>query len=392
MIIKKLLFKNREKGQFYVAVLGSIFGTLFLLCSIHYLIRINEFGSGEEILGPNTLVVQKKVTNSSALNISNNHFNIKEIQRIKEEPFILDAQAIVSNNFDVSFETSDTLVPKFRSDVFIQTVNQNFLDVNSDVWSWKNEKDVLPIIMPRDFLVMLNTFMSASGIALVSEDLARDLNFKFTLEGRGDKDWFDARIVGFSNEIPSLLVPESFMNYGKNRFGDSTKQLITQIMLTGNEGEFGKVEEFLEKRGLESRKSQVVIGKLKSTISILFMIVLFISLIAVFFSGLIFIQYLQLLIANNKYEIRTLLRLGYHPKKIITNFIKHISFVFGLITLLAIVLFLLLKLYVDNLFYSGGIFIDNKITWLSIFSAFSAFIIFILLSYKSAKSKIVKEY
>ena len=131
------------------------------------------------------------------------------------------------------------------------------------------------------------------------------------------------------------------MNYGKNRFGDSTKQLITQIMLTGNEGEFGKVEEFLEKRGLESRKSQVVIGKLKITISILFMIVLFISLIAVFFSGLIFIQYLQLLIANNKYEIRTLLRLGYHPKKIITNFIKHISFVFGLITLLAIVLFLL---------------------------------------------------
>ena len=284
---------------------------------------------------------------------------------------------------------------RYRNTLFL-TLDPSFktskLDVNPDVWLWKNEKDVLPIIMPRDFLVMLNTFMSASGIALVSEDLARDLNFKFTLQGKGDKDWFDARIVGFSNEIPSLLVPESFMNYGKNRFGDSTKQLITQIMLTGNEGEFGKVEEFLEKRGLESRKSQVVIGKLKSTISVLFMVVLFISLIAVFFSGLIFIQYLQLLIANNKYEIRTLLRLGYHPKKIITNFIKHISFVFGLITLLAIVLFLLLKLYVDTLFYSGGIFIDDKITWLSIFSAFSAFFVFVLLSYKSAKSKIIKEY
>ena len=39
---QELLFKNREKGQFYVAVLGSIFGTLFLLCSIHYLIRIHQ--------------------------------------------------------------------------------------------------------------------------------------------------------------------------------------------------------------------------------------------------------------------------------------------------------------------------------------------------------------
>mgnify|MGYP007063372939 CR=1 FL=1 len=392
MTIKKLLFKNREQGQFFVAIIGAIVGTVFLISSIHYLIRINEFGTGEEILGPNTLVIQKKVTNSSSLNLSDTHFDLNEIERIKKESFVLDAQAIVSNNFDVSFETSDSLVPRFRSDVFIQTVDKKFLDIDSAIWIWKEGQKTLPIVMPRDFLVMLNTFMSASGIPQVSEDLARKLNFKFTLQGNNKKDWFDARIVGFSNEIPSLLVPESFMNYGKEKYGDSTKQLITQIMLTGKEGEFGKMEAFLEKRGLESRKSQVIIGKLKSTISILFVVVLSISVVTVFSAGLIFIQYLQLLIANNKYEVKTLLRLGHHPKTIIFKFVRHITYVFGAIMAFAFLFFILLKYFIDQVFHSGGIYIETSISYASIFITICSFILFVSLSYYSAKSKIIKEF
>ena len=158
---------------------------------------------------------------------------------------------------------------------------------------------------------MLNTFMSASGIPQVSEDLAKELKFKFTLIGNNKKEWVDVRIVGFSSEIPSLLVPRDFMNFSNLRFGDSSKQKITQLMLTVKEGEFGNVESFFEERGFESRKSQVLISKLKSVISLLFVFVSFISLIAVFSASLVFFQYIQLLIANNRYEIRTLMRLGY---------------------------------------------------------------------------------
>lgn len=391
-MLNKLLFNNRDKWQFRIAILGSLLGSVFLLLSLHYLIRINQFGKGEEILGPNTLIVQKRVSNSSSLKLTKTDFELDEIYRIKDQEFILDAEAIKSNTFDISFETSDPLVPRFRSDVFVQTVNEKFIDIESDKWNWKQGDSFVPIIMPRDFLIMLNTFMSASGIPQVSEDLAKELKFKFTLIGNNKKEWVDVRIVGFSSEIPSLLVPGDFMNFSNLRFGDSSKQKITQLMLTVKEGEFGKVESFFEERGFESRKSQVLISKLKSVISLLFVFVSSISLIAVFSASLVFFQYIQLLIANNRYEIRTLMRLGYLPNFIIMKFVKKISFVFGAITVVSIVVFSGFKFFTDQILHSSGLYVNTDFTFLSLIVSFVIFMLFVAVSFISAKSKIIKEF
>ena len=210
-MLKKVLFQNQDKTQLVIAVLGSVIGLLFLISSIHYLIRVNEFGKGEEILGPNTMIIQKKVSNSSSLNITKNDFSKEEIERFKNETFVDDAQAVICNNFNVLLLTDDPLVPKFSSDVFLQTVNTKFLDVPAKNWKWKEGDTIVPMVMPRDFLVMLNTFMSASGIPQVSEDLAKDIKFKLRISNDSKKDFISARIVGFTNEIPSLLVPESYM-------------------------------------------------------------------------------------------------------------------------------------------------------------------------------------
>jgi hypothetical protein len=249
-MLKKVLFHNQSKTQLAIAVLGSIIGLLFLISSIHYLIRVNEFGKGEEILGPNTMIVQKKVSNSSSLNLTKTDFSKEEIERFKNEQFVADAQAVICNNFNVLLLTDDPYVPKFSSDVFLQTVNSKFLDVPIDKWKWKEGDTIVPIVMPRDFLVMLNTFMSASGIPQVSEDLAKDIKFKLRISNDSKKDFVVARIVGFTNEIPSLLVPESFMKFANEKYSNGKDSKITNVMISSKEGEFGKMEKFLEEIGL----------------------------------------------------------------------------------------------------------------------------------------------
>jgi ABC-type antimicrobial peptide transport system permease subunit len=212
------------------------------------------------------------------------------------------------------------MVPRFRTDVFIQTVDPKFLDVKSSKWHWKEGDEFVPIIMPRDFLVMLNTFMSASGIPQISDDLAMDIRFKFTLKDDKNKEWVDARIIGFTNEVSSILVPESFMEYGNTKYTSGKEKKVTQIMISGKESEFGRVEDLLKQRGLESKNSQMVVGRLKSVVGTLFLVVLGISVIAVFVSGLVLIQYMQLLMSRNAYEVRTLLRIGFHPSIVIKSF------------------------------------------------------------------------
>lgn len=393
-MLRKLLFKNQDKKQLVIAIFGAFLGITFLVTSLHYLIKVSEFGTGAEILGPNTIIVQKVVSSSTSLGLGSTDFTKAEIAKIKAEPYILDVKPVISNNFDVSFETADSLIPRFRSDVFIQSVDPEFLDVDLKNWAWKEGDDYVPMIMPREFLVMLNTFMSASGIPQVSDELVQTIRCRFTLSNDSDskKEWVDCRIVGFTNEVSSILVPESFMKYGNDKFSDGTEQKITQIMISGKESEFGSVEALLKKRGIESKNSQMMVGRLKSIVGTLFFVVMCISIICVLVSGLVLIQFMQLLMSRNAYEVRTLMRIGYHPKDIIKKFFYYFIAIFGIVTLLGLAIFLLLKFYLDDLFESGGVYIDTSMTLWSFGALLLAYCLFGLASYLTAKKGIFNEY
>jgi len=391
-MLNKLLFRNQDKKQLVIAITGAFLGITFLITSIHYLIKVNEFGEGADILGPNTIIVQKKVSNSNTLNLAKTDFSPAEIAMLKKEKFILDVKPVISNNFDVSFETADPLVPRFRSDVFIQTVDPDFLDVKSSKWHWKEGDTLVPIILPRDFLVMLNTFMSASGIPQISDDLAKDIKFRFTLSNDTGKEWVNARIIGFTNEVASILVPENFMAYGNAKYGIAADEKITQIMISGKESEFGLVEEMLKSKHLESKNSQMVVGRLKSMVGTLILVVLGISVIAVFVSGLVLIQYAQLLMSRNAYEVRTLLRLGYEPKTLVRSFFNYFIRIFGIVSILGFGMFFVFKIGLDSMFEEGGLYIDKGITLASIGALVLAYVLFGIASFINAKKGITKQF
>jgi hypothetical protein len=373
-------------------MLGAFMGITFLIASVHYLIRLNQFGQGSEILGPNTIIVQKKVTNSSSLALTNTDFSEREIEKMEKLPFIEKVKPVLSNNFDVSFETADSLVPRFRSDVFVQTVDPSFLDVHSDKWHWKEGDDLVPIIMPRDFLVMLNTFMSASNIPQISDDLAMDIRFKFTVSNQTKKVWVDARIIGFTNEVSSILVPESFMAYGNEQFSLGEEKKITQLMISGKENEFGKVEALLKEKGLESKNAQMVAGRLKSVIGTLLLVVMGISIIAVFLSGLVLIQYMQLLMSKNEYEVRTMMRIGYAPKTLIRTFFIYFIKIFGIIAALGLLSFFLLKYFLDEMFTTGGIYLNTSVSLATFIVLSAIYAFFTIASYRTASKGIHRHF
>lgn len=387
-MLQKTFFKQQDRVQLSIAFIGALLGLTFLITSIHYLIKVNEFGRGNEILGPNTIIIQKKIGANNAFQLGKNDFTKREIELIKAESFVAAVEPIISNNFDVSLQTNSPVVPYFRTDVFLQTVNPTFIDIPAQNWTWKKGDAYVPLIMPRDFLVMLNTFMSAKNIPTVSDEIAQSIPFEFTLKHGDRKEIMNVRIIGFTNEISSLLVPESFMKWANEQYGQSTDQKITQLMLAGKENQFGLVEGMLKEKHLESKNAQVLVGRLKSMIGTFIWIVLCVSILAVFLSGLVLIQYLQLLINKNNYEIKTLIRLGYHPKKLVNTFVWYFFNVFGSITMMSIVLFNIVKFYLDAAFNKGGVYIDSSFTFASYLAIVIAYVIFTLASFLSAKKHI----
>jgi hypothetical protein len=389
-MIKKILFKFQNKTQLIIAMIGAFLGFTFLIISIHYLIRVNEFGQGEEILGNNTMIVQKKVSSYNSIKLAKTDFSEKEIQNIKDQSFTASVQPILSNSFGVSIQTDSELVPYFRSDVFVQSIDEGFTKIDPKKWKWKEEDEFVPIVLPRDFLVMLNTFASAKGIPQVSDDLAKSIGFKFTLYNDDKKEWQNAKIVGFTNEVSAILVPSSFMEYGNKKFPTDTPAMVTQLMLSVKEGSFGDFEKFLDQRSMESKENSMIVGKLKSVAGTMFSILIAISIITVFLAGLVLIQYAQLLISKNEYEIKTLLRIGYSPSLITKTITGYFIKVFAIISAFSITAFILLKFLIDYLLKKGGIQISTNFTVLSISAVIIAFGLYTLVNYINAKKGVLK--
>ena len=95
---------------------------------------------------------------------------------------------------------------------------------------------------------------------------------------------------------------------------------------------------------------------------------------------------------HNAYEVRTLLRIGYHPKVIIRQFFLYFVKVFGLIATLGLAMFFIFKFFLDDMFASGGLYIDTALSYQSISALAIAFGIFTWASFRTANKGIFKEY
>ena len=388
--MRQRFFKYQNKKQLTLALVGTFLGLFFLFTSLHFLDKIYTYGENSEMLSKNTIVIQKKVTSGPLLGLNNPEFSDEQIDEVRSMEFVESCDPIRSNTFDVVLSIDDPLIPAFNSNIYVQSVHEDYLDVKTDHWDWNEGSKTLPIIMPRDFLMMMNNFLSASNIPQLSDDLVLDLKIDLNIGPRNYRETIHSRIVGFTNELSSILVPESFLNWANQKYGEKEKEVISQLVVKSKDGQFGLLENYLEEKEFESKKSQLLIAKLKSTLGVLLTIISAISLLAVFLSILVLIQYLQLIMTKNDYEIRTLLRFGYAPNQLIKVFLRYFMSLFSVVAVLSLLLFIPAKYYLQQIFISNGISLDSSLSIYLFLLVIFVFIVFALSIWLSTKKRIYK--
>jgi hypothetical protein len=391
-IIKKLLFANQDKKQLFYAFFGVVIGFVFISVSLHYLFLINKKNKSTEILDSNTITIQKEVSSSSTLSIATNSFSDIEVAFYEKMPFIEKIIKVENNNFPVELRSNDPLVPYFRSDIFIQSIPSDFLDVKSVFWKWKKGDKKVPIILPRDFVYMMNNFLSSTGMPQLSDEILKDVSFQLQVSKGSQNMIVEAEIIGFTNEISSILVPESFMIFGKQNFGDKKSVNYTQLMLKSKKGQFGLVEELIRKNHLQVKKNQLLEGRLKSMLTYILSSISFISLVVVLISIIVLIQYLQLLITKNAYEIRTMLRIGYFTKDIVIHYVRYVFFrLFFVLAFIVLVDFYVFYLLNKGLKLAGFIIEETNYNNV-IFVLLSLFSLIFISTIFSANKFVKKEF
>lgn len=349
-MLKKILFRNSTNFQFIFATLGALVGLTALCLSFQLTLDVQSFHSGEEdLFGPNSVVIQKKVTKLSSLGMNNTDFTDEEIDDLRSKEFITDVAPFESADYRVAIsEVKGDGLPPFYADMFFQSIPDRFMDIDVD-WEWNEESEFIPIVLPRDFIMIINYGIAQSqGFNQISEELLMAARLTIHIKGENQNTKMMGRVVGFSQKISSILVPKSFLDYSNAEFGSGNVIQPNRIFITTIDDSYGELEELMDDMNLDIAKSAIDVAKIKTIIGVIIGIFGIAAILIMLLSLMGFVQYSQLVLSKASYEIQTLLRLGYSVQSIVNTFIKQLAIIFGLITASSIAIMLIIKLLVVN--------------------------------------------
>lgn len=385
------LFSSRKNVlQQRISLLGTFVGGLILLISVHYLIRIHKYGRQHAFFSDNTFLLKKKISALSTLRLASNTFNATEITTLKNASFSGNVAPVINNQFSVSIQTDSPLVPYFRSDIFLQSVPSNFIGKNNLSWEWHPQDRFVPVILPQSFLVMVNSYAQAHQLPPISTSIAKSIDLKLKIYDSKHHQFFKAKVIGFTAKIPSILVPQQFIQYGNRHFSTNQNKEITQVIVQVKKGKMGDFERYLSNNAITVDANNLFIGKLKSAAQLLFSMLIVLSGLIVLLAGFLNVQFTQFLFLFHRYSIQTLLRIGYQPKNIIRYFFQRSFFRYGAVFLFVLLAFWLAKYGIDTLFFENGIQIDNEISGGSFLTLIVTFGCIILADYRKMNKEIAK--
>lgn len=392
-LLSNILFKSKSTLQVWVSMVGVFFGLTALIISVLLYSDIKNFqNSDDELFGPNSVIIQKKVTKFTSIGLNSTEFSKEEIENLKNRDFIQDVAPFVSANYSVGIsENPGDGLPPFYADMFFQSIPDKYIDVETN-WVWSEKSDYVPIILPRDFLMLINYGISESqGMPQISEELLSVARLQIHMSGQGKKGLIMGKVVGFSHKISSILVPETFINYSNEIYGSSKPKSAQRLFITIEDGKYGELENLIEELNLDINKSTLDFTKIKTVVNIIIYAFFIAALLIVFLSVFSFIQYAQLVLTKASEEIIILFRQGYGLKQLLRVIVKNFSFKFGIITLFATLVSIIVKISLINpILLNNGIEVANHQLLKSIFIGLICLIGFVVINFVTTKKILFK--
>lgn len=116
--------------------------------------------------------------------------------------------------------------------MFFESVPDEYVDVSLDNWHFDESAQVIPIIIPRNYLNLYNFgFAQSRNLPKLSEGLMSLIQMDIMLRGNGCAEQFKGKIVGFSNRLNTILVPQAFMDWANQRFAPGKEARPSRLIV-----------------------------------------------------------------------------------------------------------------------------------------------------------------
>ena len=314
-LLKKLIKTSTGRTRFILAVVGLSVALLLILSAVQIQANYNDllYSKTNQDSIANFLVINKAVNDKTvgATNLSD-----ADIADLKKQPFVDALGVLTPSRFKVAAQSISDRIP-FYSDIFFESVPDEFIDVQSADWKWDSNSSFIPMIVPNQFLDMYNFgFATSQGLPQLTQELVKSLPMEIKIKTGDGREKFYGKVVGFSDRISSVLVPKPFMDWANTQYGTKDNSKPSRIVIRTKDPGNPQLVSYLAQHGLATDADKTRFSKYRQVVDTVVNISWVTGALMLLFALLIFTLFIELTVASCKEEINLLITLGAAPKQL----------------------------------------------------------------------------
>jgi hypothetical protein len=308
-----LLRSTQSPLQLIAGVFGSFVGIFIVGLAVQLYVEYTHLISNQgNAAGYQFIIINKKVSALNTFKQDISQFSSEDLDKIKGLGVVEDIGIFKSNQFSVE---GILQIPGqnggFGSEMFFESVADQFIDQTPEDWDWKPGEETVPLILPTDFLNLYNfNFAPSRGLPVLSQKTTKLARFSIAISGEKGQETFAGRIAGYSSRINSILVPMSFMDFANEKFTANTPQKTGKIIVSIKDDKIATLYKLIKELDWETNEDKLRSGKFAAILELLISMMVLVGLVIVAVSISSTILYVILAINKSRYEIDTLMLIG----------------------------------------------------------------------------------
>lgn len=318
-LVWKLLRQHISLPQLAGFFFANLFGMMIVALSVQFYKDIAPiFTEGDSFIKKDFIIVTKKISTLGSITGASNSFSEDDINEVKSQSFARNVGSFMPSQFSVTagFGMQDSDF-HMATEMFFESVPNDYVDVNLQKWHFDENSHSIPIILPRNYLNLYNFgFAQSRSLPKLSEGLMGMIKLDVAIRGNNRIEKYKGNIVGFSNRLNTILVPEEFMTWANKAFAPDkdvqSSRLIVEVKNPADE----KIAQFFQKKGYETEDNKLDAGKTTYFLKLITGIVLAVGLFISVLSFYILMLSIYLLLQKNTTKLENLLLIGYSPGRV----------------------------------------------------------------------------
>lgn len=322
-LVWKLLRQHISVPQFGGFAFSNLFGMLIVLLGYQfYRDVLPVFTSQDSFMKSNYVIVSKKVGAANTLSGRAGLFTNSEIDELSKQKFVNKIGRFTSTEYKVDAKMGINGQPILSSEIFFESVPDDFIDVPLHDWKYEEGSREVPIILPRTYINMYNFgFAQSHSLPKISEGLVGMIDFRIYIHGNGRHDEYKGRVIGFSGRLNTILVPQSFMNWSNSVYSNGTQSEPTRLLVEMVNPADENIAKYLDSKGLEVDDEKLQNEKTTYFLRLMVSVVMTVGAVISILSFYILMLSIYLLVQKNTSKLENLLLIGYSPLRVASPYV-----------------------------------------------------------------------